>query len=86
MTALEQRKTKLTFETADYYNERGKSRAVVIEAEPEYAVFRLKGTRHRIRVSWVGLFQFAGKCEADRARRDKQAERDANRKARKGAR
>jgi hypothetical protein len=82
MTALEQRKTKLTFETADYYKERSKSRAVVIEAEPEYAVFRLKGTRHRIRVSWVGLYQFAARCEADRARRDKLAERNAKKGAR----
>jgi hypothetical protein len=77
MTALEQRKTKLTFETADGIRETGRHRAVVIEAEPEYAVFRLKGTRHRIRVSWAGLYQFAAKCEADRARRDKDAERTA---------
>ena len=82
MTALEQRKTKLTFETADVFHEAGKDRAVIVEAEPEFAVLRLKGTNHRIRVSWVGLYQFAAKCEADRAHREKLAERTA----RKGAR
>ncbi len=82
MTALDQRKTRLTFQTADELRESGKSRAVVIEAEPEYAVFRLKGTRHRISISWVGLYQFAAKCEADRARRDKLT----GRKAKKGRR
>jgi hypothetical protein len=82
MTALEQRKTKLTFETADQFREAGKDRAVIVEAEPEYAVFRLKGTRHRIRVSWVGLYQFAARCEAERALRDKKAERNAKKGAR----
>jgi len=48
MTALEQRKTRLTFQTADELRETGKTRAVIIEAEPAFAVFRLKGTRHRI--------------------------------------
>ncbi len=56
MTALYQRKTRLTFQTADELRESGKTRAVIIEAEPSFAVFRLKGTRHRISVSWVGLY------------------------------
>jgi hypothetical protein len=77
MTALEQRKTRLTFETADGIRETGRYRAVVVEAEPESAIFRLKGTRHRIRVSWAGLYQFAARCEADRIRRDKALERQA---------
>jgi len=82
MTALDQRKTRLTFQTADELRETGKTRAVIIEAEPAFAVFRLKGTRHRISVSWVGLYQFAAKCEADRARRDKLTDRRAKKEKR----
>jgi hypothetical protein len=75
MTALRERKTRLTFETADEIRDRGRYRAVVVEAEPDYAVLRLKGTRHRFQVSWAGLYQYAAKCEVDRLRREKAASR-----------
>ena len=73
MTALRERKSKLTFETSDLHRECGKYRAVVIEAEPEFAILRLKGTRTRLSVSWAGIYAFAARCEADRVRREKAA-------------
>lgn len=73
MTALRARKSRLTFETADLQREAGRYRPVVIEAEPEACIVRLKGTRTRLAVSWAGIYQYAAKCEADRIRREKVA-------------
>lgn len=77
MTALSKRKSKLIFETSDVIRERGRYRPVTIEANPEYAVLRLKGTRKRILMSWAGLYNAAAKVEAarnaaERARRRKE--------------
>lgn len=79
MTTLSQRKTRLHFMTSDLIRERGAYRPVVVEASPEVATMRLKGTQHRVMISWAALYQFAARCEADRARREK----DAAKKARK---
>jgi hypothetical protein len=79
MTALAQRKTKLTFETADSIRQGRSSRPIVIEAEPEYAVLRLKGTRGRLTVTWAGIYVFAAKCKADSIRREKAASKKGGR-------
>jgi len=42
---LEKRKSKLTFETASLVRERGKYRAVTVQAEPDFARFKLKGLK-----------------------------------------
>lgn len=71
MRSLEKRKSKLMFETTSLVRERGRYRPVVIQAEPDFARVRLKGTRHFVDVSWEGIYHFAAKVQADRIRRDK---------------
>lgn len=71
MMALSERKTRLIFETDDTVRERGKSRSVVIEARPRYAVVHLKGTRTRFTASWDAIYHLAARIEADRLRREK---------------
>jgi hypothetical protein len=80
MTALRERKTRLTFETADELRERGDYRAVVVEAEPTHAVLRLKGLRNRVSISWGAVYQFAMKLRADQLRREKQEARKTKRR------
>lgn len=84
MTALQERRTRLTFETADSVRSRGAYRAVVIEAEPRTCIIRLKGTRKRYSVSWAAVHDFAAKQEADALRREKAAAKKAP--AKRGAR
>ena len=71
MTALTQRKTRLTFETADTLFECGANRTVVVEAEPEYVTLRLKGLQHRVSITWGALYHYVARIEADRARQTK---------------
>jgi len=71
MTALNKRKSRLTFETADTLFECGSNRAVVIEAEPEYITLRLKGLQHRVSIAWGAVYHFAARIEADAARKEK---------------
>jgi hypothetical protein len=73
MSKLETRKSKLTFETASTVWQRGRRRPVVIQAEPDYARVRLKGTRSFIDVSWEGIYAFAAKVQADRNKRERLA-------------
>ena len=77
MTRLAQRKTRLTFETEATERYRGRERAIVVETDGEgfTASFRLKGTRVRYEASWVGLFHFAAKIAADRAKAERKARR-----------
>ena len=78
MTALTERKTRLTFATADCTRERGRLREVIIEAQPYLCVVRLKGTRRRLEISWAGIYNAACKLAAEKAR----AERNEARKKR----
>ena len=71
MNSLRQRKTRLTFETADVLFECGTNRAVIIEAEPEYVTLRLKGLQHRVSITWGALYHYAARIEADKARQSK---------------
>lgn len=71
MTALKARKSKLTFETASEVRDGRRYRPIVIEAEPEYAVVRLKGTRQRLTVTWEAVYHVAAKIEAARVRAEK---------------
>lgn len=81
MTALDQRKTRLTFETADTVRERGKSRPVVIEAvTPYYCNVRLKGTRTVFPISYGAIYGAAAKIAAQQARAEKLAAKKARRK------
>jgi len=71
MTALAQRKTRLSFVTSDVYQ----GRQVVVEVSPFTAAFRLKGQRTRYEMSWSGMFMAAAKLHADRARAERKARR-----------
>ena len=71
MGNLVQRKTKLVFQTADCYRERGKLREVVIEANPLTATIWLKGTRTRFSLPWSAFYALAAKAAAEQKRREK---------------
>lgn len=68
MTRLEQRKTKLVFETSDRVRERGAWRQVVVEAKPGYALLRLKGLRTAFPLCYGTAYQQAQRIEAERSR------------------
>jgi len=71
MTALRERRSRLVFETASELRDGRRYRPIVIEAEPEYAVVRLKGTRQRLAVTWEAVAHLAYKIEAARVRAEK---------------
>jgi hypothetical protein len=77
MTALRERRTKLTFETASELRDGRRYRPIVIEAEPEFAVVRLKGTRQRLTVTWEAIAHLAYKMEAAKVRSEKQRQKGA---------
>jgi hypothetical protein len=83
MTALKQRKTRLTFETGCEVRERGAYRTVVIETASEFSAFvRLKGTRTRYAFDWASVYGMAVKQFVSQQR----AEKAAARKAKRGGR
>ncbi len=53
-------------------------RPIVAEVHPEYVVLRLAGQRHKLEVSWRGIYDFAARVTAEKAR----AERKLRRRAR----
>lgn len=77
MTALANRKTRLTFETSGLVRYRGKLREIVVEATPYSATVRLKGTRQRFETSWAGIFNHAVKVQVEARRAAKKAARKA---------
>lgn len=64
---LSKRKTPLVFET----NAIIQGREISVEATPWMAVLRLKGTRHKLQVSWEGCYMLAAKAAAEIARATK---------------
>ena len=73
MTSLDKRKSKLVFETCGLVRERGKYRQVVIQAEPHYAIIRLKGTRTTFPISYEAIYHHAAKIQSERVRAEKRA-------------
>jgi hypothetical protein len=67
MTAIVDRKTRLEFETAATV----RGRAIVIEATPQVAVIRLKGSRESYEVDWAGVFWLGVKKSAEWKRSQK---------------
>lgn len=68
MTTLRQRKTRLIFETESEVKERGKYRAVIIEAMPHFAMVRLKGTRTKFPIPYAAIYHAAARLAAIEAR------------------
>jgi hypothetical protein len=73
MTKLRNRKSRLIFTTADEINDRGKYRAVVIEAQPT-------GTRTAFPVSYGAIYHLAARIAAEAERREKKATRNPRRR------
>ena len=71
MTKLRERKTRLQFTTADEVKERGKYRAVVVEAQPYTALVRLQGTRTTFPVSYAAIYHLAARLAAQQERAEK---------------
>jgi hypothetical protein len=64
MTQLSKRKTRLVIESSDVVRERGRSREVVIEAQPYVAMVRLKGTRTAFPISYAAIYHAAARLAA----------------------
>jgi len=77
MTALENRKTRLIFTTADTIRERGKLRPVVIEARPMCAIVRLLGMRTGYPISYGAIYHAAARIAVEAERAAKKAKRRA---------
>lgn len=75
MTSLEQRKTKLKFETASAVFDRGHYRPVVIIAHAAYAEIRLKGTRTSYVATYASMYHAAVKAEVEAQRREAKAKK-----------
>ena len=77
MTRLDKRKSKLLLETSDTVRERGRFREVIVEPHSNgYTLsVRLKGCRMKYDLSWGGIYAFAARVAADRARAEKKAKR-----------
>jgi hypothetical protein len=73
MSYLLDGKTELTFRTASLVTEGGKTRSVVIESRPNYAVVKLSGTQTKYPVSWEHIFRFARDRYAKNLRIERQA-------------
>lgn len=71
MTALSQRKTRLSFETSDSVRYRGQFRPIVIEANEYTAYVRLKGTRQRFEISYAGIWNQAVKIAVEKKRAER---------------
>lgn len=75
MNSLSQRKTRLQFITAEEVKERGRYRAVVIEAKPYTALVRLQGLRTSFEVSYGAIYHLAARLAVVKARAEKKARR-----------
>lgn len=76
MTRIDQRKSKLIFETSDCVRERGKLREVIIEAESGWILnIRLKGLRSKYSISPAGIYNLAVKAAVEKARANRKAAR-----------
>jgi hypothetical protein len=77
MTALRNRKTRLSFETDQEIRYRGKMRPVVVHPNPWYCTVRLKGSRICYDVSWETIFAKGAQLFADKQKAERKAARRA---------
>lgn len=75
MTSLANRVTKLRFATEDTVREKGKYRAVVVEANTTFARVRLQGLHTGFDITWGQIWSLAAKLEARRVREEKAAKK-----------
>ncbi len=72
---LANRKSKLVFVTADEIRERGKYRAVIVEAHPGYATLRLQGLRKSFTLPYGAIYGLAVKAAVAAERAEKAAKK-----------
>lgn len=75
MSKLSQRKSRLVVETENTVYERGRNRKIIVELRPGYAIYRLKGTRRMVVVSYTSALNLGIHNEALRKRLEKSAKR-----------
>jgi hypothetical protein len=75
MQRVAKRRTQLAFITSSSVRYAGRDRAIVVEVNPQTAFVRLLGTRTKYEFSWRGVFDYAARLTAERARADRQARR-----------
>jgi hypothetical protein len=75
VTRIASRKTKLEAETSAEY----RGRALVVELTPHYIVVREKGTRQRVTVPWLAVYELGQKMEARSIARKEPLRRRRNR-------
>lgn len=79
MSELATRRTRLVFTTSDTIREKGKLRAVVIEAQPYMAMIRLQGMRTAFPVPYGAIYHLAARLAVAEARKEKAAKKKAQR-------
>lgn len=71
MTSLSKRSTKLRFTTGDLVREKGKYRAVSIEAHTMFARVRCAGLHSYYDLPWSAMYSLGAKMEARRIKEEK---------------
>jgi hypothetical protein len=59
MAYLLERRTRIIFVTASSVNVNGKSREIVIETRPEFAIIQLNGTKEQYPIPWEKIYDVA---------------------------
>jgi hypothetical protein len=59
MAYLLERRTRIIFFTASSVNANGKSREIVIETRPEFAIVQLNGTKEQYPLPWEKIYEVA---------------------------
>jgi hypothetical protein len=75
MGCLLERKAQIIFVTASSVKEKGKSRKVVVESRPTFAIVRLDGSRERFSIAWEAIYDIAKQLRAESLRQEDEAER-----------
>jgi hypothetical protein len=75
MGYLPDRKTRTIFVTGSTLHKNGKTRAVILETMPEYAILRLDGDKERFSIAWEAVYEMAVKRDVDCLREEEKATR-----------
>jgi hypothetical protein len=89
MAYLLERRTRIIFFTASSVNANGKSREIVIETRPEFAIVQLNGTKEQYPLPWEKIYEVALKHHEKNLRLEAQAanatQRDRRRRSKKAS-
>ena len=68
MGVLLERKTQVIFVTASSVEQNGKTREVIVESRPLYAVVQLNGSKEKYPVAWEMIYKLAKDRHAENLR------------------